>query len=564
VAELDVRVFQLDRGRAALEKYAVVNHLTVQVYGADGRPVTEAVNPTPLFDLFARGAGPGMFAICARQCLSLSDPSSPVVIEEQHGLAVVGTTLALAGEVAGAAVAGYALTTHLSDREVVRLARDCQLPFDDVWAVARKELPVPSSRLRQSGELLGILGNTLLSEHYRSRQLEETSLRLAEASEAKDKFLAVLSHELRTPLTAILGYAKLVRRGKLDAAETDRALEVVERNVKLQTRLIEDLLDVSRIISGSLRLQVKPIGLGPVIEVAVANVSPGAQAKGVRLHVVLDPSAALIAGDPVRLQQILSNLLVNAVKFTPSAGTVEVRLEGRGTEVQISVADTGTGIRPDFLPYVFDRFRQGDSSEARGHGGLGLGLAIVRHLVELHNGSIRAESRGEGQGATFTVSLPALVGAETSLLERVPLTSASADALDDPPTLKGLRVLVVDDDVDARNLFTRALEHCDARVTAVASAGAALTALERWKPHVMVSDIAMPEESGYVLMRKIRGLTPEHGGTIPALALTAYAGADDVKLALSAGFQAHAAKPIEPVRLALAVADLARGVKLSK
>jgi signal transduction histidine kinase/ActR/RegA family two-component response regulator len=544
----------------ALEKYAAVNHLTVQVYDADARLVAGPVHRTPLFDLFEGGHGPGMFAACARQCLGQSAPGSPGVIEEQHGLAVVGTTLLLADEIVGAAVAGYALTAHLSYREVVRLGRDCGLPFDDVWAVTRKELPVPSSRLPMAGELLGILGNTLLSENYRSRQLEETSLRLAEASEAKDKFLAILSHELRTPLTAILGYTKLLRRGKQDEAAVGRALEVIERNARLQTRLIEDLLDVSRIISGSLRLQVKPIGLGPVIEAAVANVRPVTQANGIQLDLVLDRSAAMVSGDPVRMDQIVSNLLGNAVKFTPPGGTVEVRLERTGPEVQITVKDTGAGIRPDFLPYVFDRFRQDDTTEARSHGGLGLGLAIVSHLVELHNGSIYAESAGEGRGATFTVSLPALGGAEASLLEAVPSTPGSSEAVDDPPTLRGLRVLVVDDDLDARELFTRVLEGCDARVTAVASAEAALTALERWKPHVLVSDIAMPGESGYVLMRKIRRLTPEQGGTIPALALTAYAGADDVKVALSAGFQAHVAKPIEPVALALAVAELAHDI----
>ncbi len=554
-------VFRLDRGRAALEKYAAANHLTVEIHDGDGRLVAGPVNRTPLFDLFSRGAGPGMFATCARQCLSQWNPGSPVVVEEQHGLAVVGTTLVLAGEIAGAAVAGYALTTHLSYREVVRLARDCRLPFDDVWAVTRKELPVSSSRLPLCGELLGILGNTLLSEHDRSRKLEETSLRLAEAAEAKDRFLAVLSHELRTPLTSILGYAAILRAGKLDAA-TDRALEVIERNAKLQTRLIEDLLDVSRIISGSLRLQIRPIALGPVIEAAAANTRPGAQAKGIRLDLVLDPSPATIAGDPVRMQQVVSNLLVNAVKFTPAGGTVEVRLERKGPEVQISVKDTGAGIRPDFLPYVFDRFRQDDTTEARAHGGLGLGLAIVRHLVALHSGSIHAESPGEGRGATFTVRLPALGGAEQPVSGwEAPTTRGSSAALDDPPTLRGVRVLVVDDDADARDLFTRALEHCDARVRAVASAGEALTTLEWWKPDVLVSDIAMPEESGYVLMRRIRHLTPEQGGTIPALAVTAYAGADDIKLALAAGFQAHRAKPIEPADLALAVGELARGIR---
>ena len=561
MADLDVTVFQLDRGRVALEKYAAVNHLTVQVYGADGRLVTGAVNRTPLFDLFSQGRGPGMFATCAQRCLSGSAPSPSVVVEEQYGIAVVGAPLVLAGAIVGAAVAGYALTTHLSYREVVRLARDCRLPFDDVWAATRKELPVQSSRLPLRGELLGILGNTLLSEHYRSRQLEETSLRLAEASEAKDKFLAVLSHELRTPLTAILGYAALVRKGKMGEAAVSQALEVIERNAKLQTQLVEDLLDVSRIISGSLRLQIRPLALGPVIEVAVANARPGAETKRVRLDLVLHPSAATISGDPVRIQQIVSNLLVNALKFTPSGGKVEVRLERRGPEVQIVVHDTGGGIRREFLPYVFDRFRQQDATEARSHGGLGLGLAIVRHLVELHNGSIEAESPGEGQGATFTVTLPALGTAEAPVLEPVSPTAGRSAVLDEPPTLKGLRVLVVDDDLSTRDLFTRMLEQYDARVTAVASARAALTALERWKPHVLVSDIAMPEESGYVLMRKIRRLPPERGGAVPALALTAYAGAGDVKLALSAGFSAHAAKPIEPVGLALAVADLARGIR---
>jgi signal transduction histidine kinase/CheY-like chemotaxis protein len=559
VAELNVTVFQLDRGRAALEKYAAVNHLTVQVYDADGRVVADAVNRTPLFNLFAQGHDPGIFATCARRCLE-SGPGPPVIIEEQYGIAVVGTTLVLGGEIAGAAVAGCALTTHLTYREVVRLARDYRLPFDDVWAVARKQLPVPSAWLSLRGELLGIIANTLLSEDYRSRQLEETSLRLAEASETKDRFLAVLSHELRTPLTAILGYAALVRKGKLDEDGVRRALEVIERNAKLQTQLIEELLDVSRIISGALRLEIRPIALGPVLEAAVANIRPGAQTKRIRLDLVLDPSPAKIGGDPGRMQQIVSNLLVNAVKFTPAGGRVEVRLERNGPEIRIVVHDTGAGIRREFLPYVFDRFRQDDATEARAHGGLGLGLAIVHHLVALHSGSIRAESPGEGQGSTFTVSLPALVGAEASVSERVSPTTRSPALLDDPPTLTGLRVLVVDDDADARDLFTRVLEECDARVRAVASAGTALTTLASWKPDVLVSDIAMPEESGYVLMQKIRRLTPEHGGAIPALAVTAYAGVDDVKLALSAGFQAHVAKPVEPVELALAVGSLARGI----
>ncbi len=554
-------IFQLDRGRVAFEKWAAANHLTVEVYGADGGLVA-GFHRTPLFDLFSPGHGPGMFATCALQCLGQRGSDPAVIIEERYGIAVIGTPLVMFGEIVGAAVAGYALVSHAGHREITRLARDCQIPFDDLWSVMRKELPVPSSRLFLRGELLGILGNTLLSEHHRSRQLEETSLRLAEASETKDRFLAVLSHELRTPLTSILGYAALVRKGKLDEDGVRRALEVIERNARLQTRLIEDLLDVSRIISGSLRLDIRPLALGPVIEAAVGNARPAAHAKGIRLDLVLPGSEVVIAGDPVRLQQIVSNLLVNAVKFTPSGGKVEVRLERRRLEAQIVVKDTGVGIRGEFLPYVFERFRQDDATEARAHGGLGLGLAIVRHLVSLHDGSIHAESAGERQGSTFIVTVPALVDAEALDLGRVPAIGPDSAGLDDPPTLTGLRVLVVDDDADARDLLTRVLEQCDARVRAVASAGTALAALESWKPDVLVSDIAMPLESGYVLLRKIRQLTPEQGGRIPALAVTAYARVDDVKLALTAGFQAHVAKPVEPMDFALAVGRLARGVKL--
>ena len=545
-------VFQLDRGRAALEKYAAANHLTVQVYGADGRPLTEAVNPTPLFDLFARGDGTGMFATCARQCLSPSDPRSPVIIEEQHGLAVVGTTLALAGETAGAAVAGYALTTHLSYREVVRLARDYRLPFDDVWAVTRKELPLPSRRLPVSGELLGILGNTLLSEHYRSRQLEETSLRLAEASEAKDKFLAVLSHELRTPLTTILGYAALVRNGRLDEAGVGRAVQAIERSARLQTRLIEDLLDVSRIISGSLALQFKTIGLPSVIEVAVANVRPEAQAKGLRLDVVLGPSPALIAGDPFRLQQILSNLLVNAVKFTPSGGTVEVRLERRGTEVQISVRDTGTGIRSDFLPYVFERFRQAESSPRRSQPGLGLGLAIVQHLIELHGGSVEAYSAGENKGSTFTISLPMMIK-PTAEIGTIPTRLHTSSP---KPTLSGIRLLLVEDDPDSLDMLRMVVDLHGAEAKTAITTAEALRIFEEWIPDVLVADIGLPDEDGYALMTKTRALANEKKRVVPGIALTGYAGQHEGQRALAAGFHVYLTKPTEPRRLVEAILNL--------
>jgi signal transduction histidine kinase/ActR/RegA family two-component response regulator len=560
-AERDVSVFRLERGREALEKYAAFTHLTVQIHGPEGHVVARPVHGSPLFDLLAGGHDLGMFAACARQCLVRPEPGSPIVIDERHGLAVVGTPLVLAGEVVGAAVAGYALTTHPGPREITGLARECRLAFDEVWAVIRKELPVPRARLPLYGELLGVLGDTLLSENYRSRQLEETSMRLAQASEAKDRFLAVLSHELRTPLTAILGYARLLRGGRLEAGGKDRALEAIERNALLQTQLIEDLLDVSRIISGTLRIREAATALAPVLEVAAASVRPRADAKEISLHLVLAPDVT-ISGDAVRVQQIVSNLLVNAIKFTPAGGRVELRLERNGPEAQIVVKDSGAGIRRDFLPHVFERFRQDDTSEARSHGGLGLGLAIVRHLVELHGGSIRAESAGEGLGARFTVRLPALAGTAARLVAPEPPASGSSTAAE-LPALRGLRVLVVDDDVDARDLVTRVLEQHQARVRAVPSAEAALSALEDCAPDVLISDVGMPEESGYALIRRIRDLPPERGGTIRALALTAYAGAEDIKRAFSAGFQAHVAKPVEPAELALAVAGLVRGVDVS-
>jgi signal transduction histidine kinase/CheY-like chemotaxis protein len=550
-------VFELERGKAALDKYAAVNHLTVQVYDAQARPAADAIRPTPLFDLFNPGRGPGMFVACAQRCVSQPGPAL-IVMEEQYGMAVVGTPLVLGGVIVGAAVAGYALTTHLTSREIERLARDCRLPFDAVWTVTRKELPMPRALLPLRGELLGIIGNTLLSEHHRSLQLEATSLRLAEASEAKDKFLAVLSHELRTPLTAILGYAALMRQGKLDETGMGRALEVIERNAMLQTQLIDDLLDVSRIISGSLHVDLRPIALGPVIEAAVASARPLLSAKEVFVEVVLDPAAPIVCADARRTQQIVSNLLANAIKFTPAGGTIAVRLERAGDRVRIVVRDTGMGIRPEFLPYVFDRFRQDDTTEARAHGGLGLGLAIVQHLVGLHDGSVGVESGGAGQGATFTVTLPAVPDALPC--DEPPVVTPVGEFRFGDLTLAGVRVLVVDDDADTLELFTRVLELCGAEVASVADAEAALATLRRWKPDVMVSDIGLPGQNGYGLMATIRRLTPAEGGTIPALAVTAYAGAHDIQLALAAGFHGHRSKPIEPTDFALAVGELAKAL----
>ena len=391
-----------------------------------------------------------------------------------------------------------------------------------------------------------------------------------EVNRLKDEFLATLSHELRTPLTAVLGWTRLLGTGQLDKATERRALETIERNAQAQVQLIDDILDVSRIIRGRLRLNVRPAELMPVIEAAVDSVRPAAEAKGIRLHVVLDPRAGPVSGDPDRLQQVVWNLLTNAVKFTPKDGRVQVLLTRANSHLELTVSDTGQGIEEKFLPFVFDRFRQADPSTTRVHGGLGLGLAIVRHLVELHGGTVTVESPGAGQGTTFRVSLPLLIMHRQEFApgagDAASATAANASAhptaggqltLTCPPELEGLRVLLVEDEPDAREMLVAVLTQCRAEVRAVSNAAHALFELETWQPEVLISDIEMPGEDGYALIRKIRSLAPERGGKIPAAALTAYARAEDRMRALLSGFQLHVPKPVEPAELVAVVASLA-------
>ncbi|MGB7924275.1 MAG: ATP-binding protein [Pyrinomonadaceae bacterium] len=393
-------------------------------------------------------------------------------------------------------------------------------------------------------------------------ELRRALLEAEDANRTKDEFLATLSHELRTPLTSILGWARMLSSGQLDAATTARALETIERNAKAQSQLIEDILDVSRVITGKLRLDAQPVNLASVIESAINAVLPAADAKGIRLQRLLDTGVSMVSGDPARLQQIIWNLLSNAIKFTPKDGRVRVKLEHAGSHVEITVTDNGQGISPDILPYIFERFRQADSSTTRAHGGLGLGLAIVRHLVEMHGGTVRAESRGEGQGATFTINLPLVVMRafdvwRASDVERAHPTARADIPFDCPSELDGLRLLVVDDEADTRTLLKAVLEKCGASVITVASAGEALAALKETRPDVMISDLGMPGEDGYTLIKKVRALSAEDGGQTPSAALTAYARVEDRMKVLRAGFQIHIPKPIEPAELIAVVANLA-------
>ncbi len=387
---------------------------------------------------------------------------------------------------------------------------------------------------------------------------EQEARRQAEiANRTKDEFLATVSHELRTPLNAILGWTRMLRTGAVEPKALTRVLETIERNARVQTQLVEDILDVSRIIAGKLRLHVRKTDLHGVARSALDAVRPAAEAKGVLLMADLAPGSAEFCGDPDRIQQVIWNLLSNAIKFTPREGRVELRIQRVQSDVQITVEDTGAGIAPVFLPHVFNRFWQADSSMTRAQGGLGLGLAIVRHLVEVHGGTVKAESEGEGKGARFTVRMP--VRAVVPVAVVPPAEPGGRPAADsEPPViaeklLEGVEVIVVDDEPDARDLVTAVLQGCGAQVRAVASVDEAIAALRDHRPHVVLSDIGLPHEDGYALIRRVREIDAE----LPAAVLTAYAGPDDHRRALAAGFQAHVTKPVEPADLSLLVASLA-------
>ena len=382
------------------------------------------------------------------------------------------------------------------------------------------------------------------------------------ANRMKDEFLATVSHELRTPLNAIIGWSHMLRGGTLDETTAARAIETIDRNAKAQAQLVEDILDVSRVITGKLNLNMAPVDLASIINAAIDSVQLAAESKDIELEITLDPTARHILGDASRLQQVVWNLLSNAIKFTPSGGRVAVRLKRSGREAQIQIIDSGVGIEVDFLPHIFDRFRQADGTTTRRHGGLGLGLSIVRHLVELHGGTAEASSEGADQGATFTISLPLPAGtprvrrrrSETNRARTQTITKASIQLL---PSLTDVRVLIVDNDPDTLRMLSVMLADSGAKVETAASVDQALEVLQWHRPDVLVSDLAMPGEDGYSLIAKIRSLENEKEGQLPAVALTSHVRVEDRARALSAGFNMFVPKPIQPAELINAVANLA-------
>jgi signal transduction histidine kinase/ActR/RegA family two-component response regulator len=435
------------------------------------------------------------------------------------------------------------------------------------WVAASGQIIQSDLGEPQSYKVFGIVQDITerkQAEDERERLLnnEQAARQTAEdASRMKDEFLAVLSHELRSPLNAIVGYAKLVRDGRYQPEEEPRMLDIVLRNARAQQQLIDDMLDVSRIITGKMGLNLRPVETKAVIRSALDTVCPAADAKEITFDVEFDPSVGVITGDADRLRQAVWNLLSNAVKFTPTGGKVTVQLMRDDSYIEIAVSDTGKGIKPEYLPQVFTRFSQEDYSTTRRYGGLWLGLSIVRHVAELHGGSVRAASEGEGRGATFVIRLPVGEGlaAEPRNMNLYKVTGYAPHetAHEEGLRLNGARVLVVDDDADTRQLLRRVLESHGAAVRTASSAAEALKMIAASPPDALVADIGMPDEDGYSLMRKVRRLPSSRGGTVPALALTAYARPEDRARALTAGFQQYVAKPVEPDELAAVVADLA-------
>ena len=448
------------------------------------------------------------------------------------------------GEVLGGLFFGHpepGAFTERDERTVVGLASQAAIAMDNA------RLYEAAKKARREAEQAAVENERLY------RQAEESS-------RLKEEFLATISHELRTPLSAILGWARMLRLGQLSPDNTAKALDTIERNARAQAQLVDDLLDVSRIITGKLRMDVRPSDPHSFIDAAVEAVRPAADAKGVRVQKVIDTGPISIPGDPVRLQQVVWNLLSNAIKFTPRGGRVQIRSERVNSHLEIVVSDTGQGISPDFLPHVFDRFRQADQKTSRQHGGMGLGLAIVRHLVELHGGTVHAASEGEGQGATFTVMLPI-----SPVYQVDPSDSRVHPGARDllPPNdytdrLDGMRILIVDDEPDTRDLLKQGLEFCGAKVEVVASAAEAIDVIVTRVPDILISDIGMPNTDGYELIRKVRNLPANRGGKVAAVALTAYTRIEDRLQALRAGYDMHVPKPVELAELVAVAASVVR------
>ncbi len=514
--------------------------------GSSGFGLAEALEGERIYTPWARIGNTGWIAV-------LGIPAAPIEQAVNRSLAVLGGGVLFSLLLAAATALWLA---HSVNRPMAALREAAR-------ALGRRQTPLPPTtsiqEIREVAETLASASDELgrfQAEREELLRKERAARQAAEAADrAKEEFMAVLSHELRTPLNAVYGWARMLQSGELKGeALVTRAVDAIVRNADVQVQLIDDLLDLSRITSGKMHLDVRQVEMEKVLQGAHDAVRPAAEAKAIRLETYIDPQAGRVAGDASRLQQVVWNLLMNAVKFTPRGGNVRLHLRAANSHVEIVVTDTGQGIAPDMLPHVFERFRQADSSTTRKHGGLGLGLALVKHLVELHGGTVQAQSAGQDQGATFIVTLPCTAPDSSITLRPPPFTDSSSEG--GIVRLDGVRVLVVDDDKDAVKLSEAILARAGAEVRTCLRAEEALDALKQWQPDVLVSDIEMPGEDGYSLIRKVRALAADEGGDTPAVALTAYGRMQDRHRAIAAGYDMHVPKPVDPGELTAIIAGI--------